>query len=203
MSISVIFLPGQLSQQLKRGHPWVYRNQVLNELRLPSGTWVQVQCGNWMGYGLWDARSPIAVRVFSQTQVPDADWIAQRVHEAWQRREPLRNSQDSQPTSAYRWLFGEGDGVPGIVVDLYNDYAVLQTYAESLEVIVPWVAEGLKTCTRLKGILRRNAARVRRPNSIFLRGVRRTGSSNIGAACVRSICWSSDKVVGSSLKNAA
>lgn len=160
MSIPVIFLPAQLSQQLKRGHPWIYRNQVLSDLRLPSGTWVQVQCGKWTGYGLWDARSPIAVRVFSQTQVPDANWIAQRVHEAWQRREPLRSpqhqSQDGRPTSAYRWLFGEGDGMPGVVVDLYNDYAVLQTYAESLEAVVPWVVEGLKACTRLKGILRRS-----------------------------------------------
>ena len=40
-------------------------------------------------------------------------------------------------TTAYRWVFGEGDGLPGIIVDLYGEFAVIQTYVESVAVMVP------------------------------------------------------------------
>jgi 23S rRNA (cytosine1962-C5)-methyltransferase len=153
MSLPTIFLPAELNKPLQRGHPWAYRDQVSNAPRLASGTWVHVQCGKFQAYGLWDAGSPIAVRIFSRQGVPDARWIEQRVREAWEGREPLRR----EGTTAYRWLYGEGDGIPGVVVDLYNDYAVVQTYADSLDALLPWIVDGLKACTRLKGVLLRQA----------------------------------------------
>jgi 23S rRNA (cytosine1962-C5)-methyltransferase len=70
---------------------------------------------------------------------------------AWNVREPLRQ----QGTTAYRWLYGEGDGVPGLVVDLYGSYAVIETYADSLSTVIDGVVEGLRACTRLKGVLLR------------------------------------------------
>jgi 23S rRNA (cytosine1962-C5)-methyltransferase len=116
---------------------------------VPSGTWVQVRCADWTGYGLWDAKSPIAVRVFSPIHLPDAEWVSDRIRQAWMLRAPLRRAGNS----AYRWLYGEGDGVPGVVVDLYGHYAVIQTYAESLDVLLDWVASGLMSCAELRGIL--------------------------------------------------
>ncbi|HUT21755.1 MAG TPA: class I SAM-dependent rRNA methyltransferase [Anaerolineae bacterium] len=136
-------------QHLRRGHPWIYRNRLSDAPDLPSGTWVQVRCARFTGYGLWDAKSPIAVRVFSPLRLPDAEWVSQQVQQAWALREPLR----TVGTSAYRWLYGEGDGVPGVVVDLYGHYAVVQTYAESVEAILDWVVGGLRSCAELKGIL--------------------------------------------------
>ncbi len=118
---------------------------------LPSGTWVRVRCAQFTGFGLWDDESPIAVRVFSQLQPPDAEWISQRIQQAWLLREPLR----TESTSAYRWVYGEGDGIPGVVVDLYGHYAVIRTYAESVETIVDWVVDGLNSSADLKGILHR------------------------------------------------
>jgi 23S rRNA (cytosine1962-C5)-methyltransferase len=56
---------------------------------------------------------------------------------------------------------GEGDGLPGLVVDLYGDYAVVETYADSLDVLLDWVVDGLRACAKLKGVLlRRGSARV-------------------------------------------
>ena len=156
MSLPTVYLPTELGKSLYRGHPWVYRNQVVGHAcsvtpHLPSGAWVRVQCGTFQAYGLWDARSPIAVRIFAREGIPDAAWIAGRIGQAWQVREPLRQGR----TTAYRWLYGEGDGIPGLVVDLYNDYAVVETYADSLAAILPWAVDGLQACTRLKGILLR------------------------------------------------
>lgn len=152
MALPTIHLPRELSKRLQQGHPWVYRDRVPSDPGLSSGTWVRVLCGGFEGFGLWDARSPIAVRIFSHNRVPGTAWMMERIREAWHRRESLR--QDG--TSAYRWLFGESDGVPGVVVDLYGDYAVVQVYAESLRVVLDWVQAGLLACANLKGILLRD-----------------------------------------------
>lgn len=142
-------LPAALKPALDRGHPWVYRDQVPRDPGVPSGTWVRVRCDGFSAYGLWDARSPIGVRLFSRRQVPDAGWMAARVADAWAGRSSLRET----PTTAYRWLYGEGDGLPGLVVDLYGEYAVVRSYAESVEVLVPWLADALHAHARLRGIL--------------------------------------------------
>jgi 23S rRNA (cytosine1962-C5)-methyltransferase len=151
MAIPTIYPPRELSKRLLQGHPWVYRDRLSSDPELSSGTWVRVRCGRYEGFGLWDASSPIAIRVFSRAGVPDAAWMIERIRQAWEMREPLREAG----TSAYRWLYGEGDGVPGIVVDLYNDYAVVEMYAEALEGVLDWVRAGLLACTKLKGILLR------------------------------------------------
>lgn len=146
-------LPASLRSRLSQGHPWVYRNQVPSTPELPSGTWVRVRCSSFLAFGLWDARSPIAVRLFSRRGVPDADWVLERINEAWQTRAPIRATS----TTAYRWLYGESDGLPGIVVDLYGEFAVIQTYVESVEHLVPWVADALHSHAPLQGILWRRS----------------------------------------------
>jgi 23S rRNA (cytosine1962-C5)-methyltransferase len=146
-------LPASLKSRLGQGHPWVYRNQVHGAPDLDSGTWVRVRCGGFSAIGLWDADSAIAVRLFSRKAVPDAGWVADRVAEAWEVRAPVR----AGATSGYRWVYGESDGLPGIVVDLYERYALIQTYAESVADLVPWVADALHAHTLLQGILWRRA----------------------------------------------
>jgi len=146
-------LPPSLKSRLGRGHPWVYRNQIPGTPDLPSGTWVQVRSGGFSAVGLWDAQNPIAVRIFSRQTVPDADWVADRVAEAWALRAPVR----AGVTSAYRWIYGEADGLPAIVVDLYGEFAVVRTYVESVEGLVPWVADALHAHTALQGILWRRS----------------------------------------------
>ena len=138
-----------LRAKLSEGHPWVYRNQITSSPRHPSGTWVRVRAGNWQAIGLWDASSPIAVRLFARSSVPDRRWMCERVARAWDLRAPVR----AQATTAWRWLFGESDGVPGITVDLYGDFAVLQTYADSVQSLAPLVAECLREHAPLRGVL--------------------------------------------------
>ena len=145
-------LTESLKQRLSQGHPWVYRNHVKAAPELPSGTWVRVRCGGFSAIGLWDAGSAIAVRLFSRRQVPDSQWVADRVAEAWELRAPIR----AGATSGYRWVYGESDGLPGIVVDLYDRFAVILSYVESVEALVPWVAEALHAHTGLQGILWRS-----------------------------------------------
>jgi 23S rRNA (cytosine1962-C5)-methyltransferase len=159
MRLPILNLPVALKPRLSQGHPWVYRNQVTPEPDLAPGTWVQVRCGSFSAIGLWDARSSIAVRLYSRHGAPDSDWVAARVAEAWHVRAPLR----AGATTGYRWVYGESDGLPGIVVDLYADFAVIQTHADSVESLVPWVAGALHAHAPLQGILWRPAGAELKP----------------------------------------
>ena len=142
-------VPSALKTSLDQGHPWVYRDQVAGAPDISSGSWVQVRCGSFSAFGLWDAQSPIAVRLFSRRMVPDRDWVASRVAEAWDLRAPVR----SGATTAYRWIYGESDGLPGIVVDLYGEFAVVRSYVQSVAGLVPWVADALHAHQSLQGVL--------------------------------------------------
>jgi 23S rRNA (cytosine1962-C5)-methyltransferase len=144
-----IQLPSQLKERLAQGHPWVYRNHVPPNVRLPSGAWVRARCGGWSGYGLWDAERPIAIRIFSERQLPDARWLRERVRAAWDLRAPLREAG----ITAYRWLFGEGDGLPGLTVDRYGDFAVAQTYMDGAGQLVEWLVAAMNEVAPLRGIL--------------------------------------------------
>jgi 23S rRNA (cytosine1962-C5)-methyltransferase len=120
----------------------------------PNATWVQVRAGRFEGYGLWDKSSPIAIRMFSRSVIPDRSWFTARVREA----AALRRSLESADTNAYRLLYGEGDGVPGITVDVYDRYAVVVTYASALDALVPELCDVLMQELPLAGILRRERA---------------------------------------------
>ncbi len=149
-----ITLPSSLKERLQQGHPWVYRDHVPEHVRLPSGAWVRVRCGNWSGYGLWDNTSPIAIRIFSEQQQPDARWLRERVAAAWALRAPLR----AAGCTAFRWLFGEGDGLPGITVDRYDEFAVVQTYTDA-GALLDWLPEALQAVAPLRGlVLKRRAS---------------------------------------------
>jgi 23S rRNA (cytosine1962-C5)-methyltransferase len=155
-----ITVPSSLKERLQQGHPWVYRNHVPEHVRLPSGAWVRVRCGNWSGYGLWDSSSPIAIRIFSERQPPDARWLRERVAAAWALRAPLR----AAGCTAFRWLFGEGDGLPGITVDRYDEFAVVQTYMDAGP-LLDWLPEALQVVAPLRGLVLRERSRDEAPGS--------------------------------------
>jgi 23S rRNA (cytosine1962-C5)-methyltransferase len=85
--------------------------------------------------------------------VPDAGWAADRVADAWDVRAPVRGGA----TGGYRWVYGESDGLPGIVVDLYGEFAAIQTYTDGVERIVPWVGDALHAHAPLRGVLWRRS----------------------------------------------
>jgi 23S rRNA (cytosine1962-C5)-methyltransferase len=149
---AVVELPRFLEAALSAGHPWVYRDHVPREFRARSGTVVEVRAGKFRGFALWDETSQIALRVYSSREPPSERWVRERVRSAWELRALVRETR----TTAYRVIFGEGDGLPGITVDLYGEYAVIATYAEGLDAIVGFVVAALGELCSLKGVVRRN-----------------------------------------------
>jgi 23S rRNA (cytosine1962-C5)-methyltransferase len=149
MAIPTLHINPQLEQSIQHGHPWVYHNHLPRH-DLETGEWVRVQAGRASAYGLYDEYSTIAIRLFGREE-PTSASIAQKVYAALEWRKEIFDSS----TNAYRLISGENDFLPGITVDKYERYAVLQTYADCLETIVPDVVKALSK-SGLKGILRRD-----------------------------------------------
>jgi 23S rRNA (cytosine1962-C5)-methyltransferase len=146
-----VVLPPALKGRLAAGHPWVYRSQIASPPGVPGGSWVRVRAGSFSSFGLWESTGQIAIRLFSPHGVPDAAWVFQQVRCAWELRAPLRD----QDITAYRWIFGEADSLPGITVDLYGAFAVVQTYSPGVAVLMPWLVEALRSVAPLRGIVLR------------------------------------------------
>ena len=144
-------LPEALEARLDAGHPWIYRDHVPPRFRAEAGDFVHVECGRFDAWALWDAQSPIALRIFSRHKRPDADWVAARLDEAWLLRQRLL----PQGTNAFRLLFGEGDGVPGVVVDVYAGFAIVVSYSPALRQVVGWVAAALSERSEIAGVCER------------------------------------------------
>ncbi len=151
MAFPTLTLSPKLEFAILSGHPWIYRDHLPFEHDLETGEWVQVIAGKARAYGLYDDSSPIAIRLFSREE-PTTGVIAERVHAALELRQMLFDKN----TNAHRLISGEGDFLPGITVDRYERYAVVQTYADCLETILPEVIRALaKGSISLKGIVRR------------------------------------------------
>lgn len=137
---------------LKQGHPWIFRGKVSTAAEVfASGQWLSLvgAQNEILGYGIFETDGWIAVRVLKQgTTLPDAEWAWGRVRKAIARREQLRKFSD-----AFRAVHGENDGLPGIVVDVYGDTAVLQTYVPSIDSLGRFVGAAVVKELGLRNLL--------------------------------------------------
>ncbi len=127
MRKNTVRLPFDVAQRVRAGHPWVYREALGRPLAPEPGTSIDLidDEGEFVGRGLYDADSAIALRVFVRN--PDVPIDGKRVHERVRAANALRDRVlDRGKLGALRIVNAEGDGLPGIVVDRYGDYLVVQ-----------------------------------------------------------------------------
>ena len=148
-----IVLPAFLEQGLASGHPWVYRNHVPAGFEAPTGSWVFVHAGRASAWGLWDSDSQIALRIYARDSQPSATSIAARVERAFR----LRQLHNPPETTAFRLINGEGDGLPGIIVDVYGEYAVIATYSRATYPLLPWLLDAFASYS-FAGVLHKRVA---------------------------------------------
>ena len=140
---------------LRRRHPWLFSGAIARWSTSPSdGDLVQVcsASGEPLGYGLFAADASIAVRMltFGTGAAPDADWWADRIASAVHARKRWGLWGVAGQT-ACRLVHGEGDGLPGLVVDLYGSCAVLQHHSWGMARLRDWTVAGLqRACAPLE-----------------------------------------------------
>jgi 23S rRNA (cytosine1962-C5)-methyltransferase len=157
----------------RRGHPWIYRSDVVTTGRAPAGV-VRVtdRSGRFLGQALFSPASEIRLRLLTREEEPvDGAWWRARVGTAMARRAHL-----PPDTTAYRVVHAEGDGLPSLVVDRYADIVVAQILSAGLEAVRPIVLEAIQDVLQPRGVLLRNDASVRRHERLPLAIVEAAGS---------------------------
>lgn len=145
MSKNVILRRGK-EESLKRFHPWIFSGAVMNlEGNPEEGDVVTVLDNqhNFLCQGHWQVGS-IAVRVltFEQEPIDDAFW-QKRLGEALGVRQAI-GLADSEAGDTYRLVHGEGDLLPGLVIDVYGKTAVMQAHSVGMHVSREQIAAALK-----------------------------------------------------------
>lgn len=142
--MNTVYLKPHKEESLLRFHPWVFSGAVARMQGTPEeGELVLVRdaSGNNMGVGHYQVGS-IAVRMleFFTDSLPDG-FLEQRLEAAYRLRQSLGLVTGTNDT--YRLVHGEGDFLPGLVVDVYGDTAVLQAHSVGMHRIRRQVAEAL------------------------------------------------------------
>jgi 23S rRNA (cytosine1962-C5)-methyltransferase len=144
--------------RIRSGHPWVYRSDVV-DVSAERGEVVLVKGRRktGLGYALYSDRSEIALRLLSRSHdVPTLDLWRSRLDAAIGYRASLQID-----ATAYRLVHGEADRLPGLVVDRYGDYLVLQALVQGVDRLLPELTGLLVERLAPAGILARNDPRVR------------------------------------------
>ncbi|WP_242135284.1 class I SAM-dependent rRNA methyltransferase [Aestuariivivens marinum] len=131
-------------QFVLKGHPWVFSNSIIkinHEAKTGDLAVVFSKGKNKViGLGLYDANSPILIKMIHngiEKEEINAAFFQKKINEAFQIRQPLLKTN----TNSYRLLFGENDGFPGLIADVYASVLVIKLYSEIwlpyLETILP------------------------------------------------------------------
>ncbi len=136
-------------RQIRGGHPWVYEESITAVSHEGAAGDLAVVFDDdrrFRAIGLWDPGSPIRLKVLHAGKprpIDDAFWQS-RIGRAIEIRRPLL---DDPSTDAYRIIHGENDMLPGLVVDVYADVAVVKLYTAAwvphLRSLVPALVDAL------------------------------------------------------------
>lgn len=150
-------------RRLLAGHCWVYSNEVdtvatpLQDLAPGQPVEVLSQRGRWLGHGYVNPRSLICARIVSHHRARplSAALLVERLRVALSLRQRL------YATPYYRLVYGEGDALPGLIVDRYDDLLAVQITTAGIERERGEVIAALEQVLRPRAIVLRNDTPVR------------------------------------------
>lgn len=157
-----ITLKPKREKSVAQRHPWLFSGAIAHA-DAEAGDIVDVldHRGQWLARGYYNPTSQIAVRLltFDPTEQVDADFWRRRLERAIARR---RAPIIPDATNAYRLVNAESDGLPGLIVDRYADFLVLQSLTLGIERHKATIVEALADLLAPRGIYERSDEEVRR-----------------------------------------
>ena len=138
------------------GHPWVFSNNIIkiNE-DAKSGDLAIIFSKNKnrvAGLGLYDESSPIRIKMlhsgFEKADINEA-FFKQKIEEAFIKRQSLLKTN----SNSYRLLFGENDGFPGLIADVYASVLVVKIYSEIWLPYIETIIPSLQTTSDTKTVV--------------------------------------------------
>lgn len=121
---------------VRQGHPWVYDQAITEQSHSGSAGDLAVIFDSkrrFVAVGLYDPASPIRVRILQSGRPAtiQQEWFRNVLAAAYQVRDPLRAQPEEKATTGYRLVYGESDGLPGLVIDRYAETLVLKLYTSA------------------------------------------------------------------------
>ncbi|MDX8389862.1 MAG: class I SAM-dependent rRNA methyltransferase [Mariprofundaceae bacterium] len=141
-------------RRLKAGHLWIFSNEIAEMEVGKAGELAHVydSRGYLAGTAYANPNSLITARMLSRKAVNELDlaWWQKRLQAALTLRESFF------PTSHYRWVFAEGDFLPGLVIDRFGDDVVIQAYTAGIELQLPTIIEAVQALVSPRNIYLQN-----------------------------------------------
>lgn len=168
LTVPTIHLAPGRERSVERHHPWVFAGAAGRVEGSPeSGETVEIVAadGTWLARAAFSPRSQIIARVwtFDPDEAVDDAFFARRIEAAIRRRADLASRDD---LDAYRLVFSESDGVPGLIVDRYANHLVCQLLSAGAERWRAHVFRALAAAVPAAGIFERSDAAVRRKEGL-------------------------------------
>lgn len=150
-----VFLKKKISTRIAEGHLWVYQNEIgdIVGTGVYAGVIVDVfsSNGSFVGRGYYNPLSQIAIRLLSTQQEPiDAAFFLKKIKAALAYRQQLGFTEN------YRLVNSEADGLPGLVIDRFNDYFVVQCQTMGIDLQKAAIVSALNSLFQPKGIYERS-----------------------------------------------
>jgi 23S rRNA (cytosine1962-C5)-methyltransferase len=141
-----------------RGHPWVFRTDVVRAQGITPGAVVGVEGprGRHLGFAFYSSRSEIRLRMIDRGEALPDSFLRDRVEAAVQWRDSV-----AAGAAACRLVHGEGDRLPSVIVDRYGEHLVVQTLSQGTEARKEELVRVLVDLLHPAGILERNDPKVR------------------------------------------
>jgi 23S rRNA (cytosine1962-C5)-methyltransferase len=154
--------------RILHGHDWVFSSEVLKVFGNPGdGEVISLKDGRdkLIGSAIYNSKSQIVARRFSrQRQALDLDFFKRRISQANEYRDRRKIDPDLR-----RIVWSESDGLPGVILDRYGDYFVLQTLTMAMDLRRPVLIAAIVDLFGGKTIIERNDSPVRKAEGLELR----------------------------------
>jgi 23S rRNA (cytosine1962-C5)-methyltransferase len=157
--LAKLFLKAESESFLKRQHPWIFSGAI-NEIKgspAPGETIEIFNCNKVLcGRGAYSSQSQITVRMwsFNPGEEIDHDFFSKRIKISVSHRQNIQSQ-------AYRLINAESDGLPGLIVDRYNDFLVCQFLSSGAEYWKNTISDILNELVVNQGIYERSDVRIR------------------------------------------
>jgi len=148
-------------KRIRNGHPWIFSNEITKiDGSGDAGSAAEIFSagGDYLGTGYHNPNSLIAVRILTRSRedIDTADFYSRKINRALQYRRTLYPELET-----FRAVYGEGDFLPGLVVDKYGDYLSVQFLTAGIEHRRELIIAALHEVFSPKGIVARNDVAVR------------------------------------------
>jgi 23S rRNA (cytosine1962-C5)-methyltransferase len=130
-----VVISRRAAARLAGGHVWVYRSDLAHHNHLAAGALVGVrdERNRLLGSALYSSASQIALRMVAPKRVQEGEELSELVRQRVREAVAYRRRVVADSCNAYRVIFSEADGLPGLIADRYNDVLSLQALTQAMD----------------------------------------------------------------------